>query len=58
MAREERPPVDGGLEGREEEEGEELDAPGKEERGEIEEQGSVYYIPLLTRIIIGSGGDQ
>ena len=31
-------PVDGGLEGREEEEGEELEAPGKEERGEIEDE--------------------
>ena len=31
-------PVDGGLYGREEEEGEELDAPGKEERGEIEDK--------------------
>ena len=31
-------PVDGGLEGGEEEEGEELEAPGKEERGKIEDE--------------------
>ena len=31
-------PVDGGLEGWEEEEGEELDAPGKEERRKIEDK--------------------
>ena len=31
-------PVDGGLEGGEEEEGEELDAPGKEERRKIEDK--------------------
>ena len=40
-------PVDGVLEGREEEEGEELDAPGKEERGEIEDKDQCTTSPFL-----------